>query len=595
MRRTLILAILVMGAFLCSAEPDVNETIGATLAKTLDFRANYSVNYFGSNGENYGFVSYNGTELFIVNISSNGTFVVSGKESIDSVLRGRNRWLLSDLVYEVVGDIVAFNQSRDIEAKCEVSLGLDRFPCSDPDSCFYKSCIYSQAMCLPYAEGNGKPFLTAMAAFSKATVALDLDTGELMRGLNAFAERRVVFAPSESVIADMEAQVSSISANALFKPYSEASNGFEFCTPIPYRTDALARAKAKLIQLRTKLASDAELNMSRERIFSETARRLDVIELAQNQNRAILNEIKKNASEVFDSTYAFVKKSSEIIIGESITARVVYLNQSLMRINRTDNLTAAYVEYGALAREAEATKKLVNDDVNEFDELVSLSNDCSAALAVADANITSPDGKVRLSALKSQKDNLDSLMGPPVDETQLGSIRGGLTRLKNEANVLVLEETPVAGAGFDYTMVGGALLAFLVIGAAYWIISKNKAPKKKPAGAKPEGQQEGAKPEPQRKPDNVAAPQVAHYRIRLTMRGGAYRTQLRTVIKDGSGNLAPDGTTVAFKANAGTVTPSATTKNGMAYASMAFKDKPREVAVIVSALGIERAVKISFV
>ncbi|MFH1470781.1 MAG: hypothetical protein ABIF01_03465 [Candidatus Micrarchaeota archaeon] len=418
-----ILVLLICGIVV--AEGSLNDSIRGTLAGELNYTDNYSVSFFWAEGENYGFVSNvpvkanatdnasKASELFAMNLTGGNVAIIKDNETIEWLLRARNRWLLTDLVEEVRGDIVLFNESRELEAKCKSSLGLDKAACWDVDSCLYRSCIYSQSMCIPFANGNGKPFLEAMAAFSKATVTLDLDTGEFMKALVAFAERKTETPPKESIVADMEVQVSSIIGNNLFKEYSPGNNGYEFCAPIPYRTDALAGAKAKITQIKTKLASDSLINTTRAKIYSETTKRIAALELAANRERTLLGDIKKNATIELEATSAIIKNASQIIVGETISRRLEYLNETVTRIISSENVSEARMEYFALVNESEATKAQMGGYISEFDALVKLSNDCSSLLTRAGMNVTSSEGKMKLEDLKNRKGASMCLWGPP--------------------------------------------------------------------------------------------------------------------------------------------------------------------------------------
>ena len=619
------LAVMLLGAGLCAAESDINASIKLVLLKKLNFTENYSVSYFDLNGDNYGFVAYTRTitvgtganatkviktgEIFALNLSTDVSLIANGTE-LDSLLRARNRWLMTDLVNEIRGDIVTFNQSRELEAKCKSSLGLDRALCWDADTCLYRSCIYSQAICLPFAQGNGKPFLNAMASFSKATVEIDLGLSEFMRDLNSFAEKKTDSAPKESVITNIEAQVASIRGNSLFVPYSSTTDGFEFCTPIPYRTDALSSAKTKLGQLIAKLSSDSTINKTRDTILNETLSRIKAIELANNLDAAYLTRIRANASAEYDSVRRAVENSSGIIAGKTIDERVAYLNKTLERILTIGNSSVALTEYFALVNESANTRDIVAEYVKEVDELVKLSNECSAVLADADLKVKSPAGKARLEEVKARRESLESIMSLPIKEDNIVSAKAGLNSIKNQAGAIIIEEAAPESTGPDYIMIGGVLLALALIGALYWLFSSGKLPigRKKPqAGVKPAQPMEATEqPAAVQAGATIAeatkAPQVrkatapvVHYRVKLALQGGAYRTKIKSAIKDKNGNPVPDGTTVAFSADTGAITPSAVTKGGTAFASMVFKQKPAGVTISVTAVGITRSIRIDFV
>ncbi len=622
------LVVMLMGAGLSFAEPDLNASVREVLLKQLSFTGNYSVSFFGLNGENYGLVTYsfavtNGTgtnstnftkteEIFALNVTAEGVRLIVNETELDSILRARNLWLLTDLLQEIRGDVLVFNQSRELEARCKTSLGLDRALCWDADSCLYRSCVYSQAVCLPFAQGNGKPFLEAMASFSKATVEMDMGLGELMKTLDLFMEKKSDVLPKDSVIPNIEAQVALIGNNALFKAYSTTTNGFEFCSPIPYRSDALTSAKSKLAQLKAKLSSDAAINYTRGRIMFETLSRITAIEIANNASRTLLNEIKANATAEVTSTYMTIGNASRIITGETMDERASYLNQTLGRILKMDNVSAARAEYLALVNESRNTKDVVAQYVAEADELVKLSNECSAIITDAELKVKNQANKIRLEDLKARKENLDSLMGPPINEKDLVSTKAGLNSIKNQIGAIIIEEGTPESTGPDYVMIGGIVLALALIGIVYWLFSSGKLPlgrKKPPTGINP-GQVIEAKPAEQpamplasatstevatAPPVRTATAPVARYRVKLALRGGAYRTKIKSAVKDKNGNLVPDGTTVAFKADNGAITPSAVTKGGTAYASMVFKQKPVNVTISVTAVGITRSIRIDFV
>ncbi|MFH1470780.1 MAG: hypothetical protein ABIF01_03460 [Candidatus Micrarchaeota archaeon] len=192
-------------------------------------------------------------------------------------------------------------------------------------------------------------------------------------------------------------------------------------------------------------------------------------------------------------------------------------------------------------------------------------------------------------------------MGPPVDEKYIGSIRAGLTGIMSQAEAIMLEEGAAVSSGPDYSVIGIAAAVIVGIGVVYWLFSsgKIKTPftraRKTPEGEKPASAGKVGEGGAPKTSAGVSDQTVAQYRVRLSLRGGAYRTKVRSIVKDKEGKPVPDGTVVKFRADSGIITPSGITKDGMAYASMAFKEKPKHVTVSVAAVGVERKIRIDFV
>lgn len=606
MRFSFVLAALLVASLFCFAQQDLNSTVAQTLRQELNWTKNYSVYYFPIEGSNYGFVSDNGTEKFLLNVSGDSVAIISNRTTIDWVLRARNRLLLTDTVYEIGGLITTFNESRALESRCNVILGLDGSPCFDWETCLNKSCVRSQGLCMPTALGYGRPFLESMADYSKATVMLDLDTNEFMRKLSAFAERKTDALPNESALTDMLAQAEDIRSNDLFAPYNNGE-GYEFCNPIPYRTDSLQSALEKLRQLKLRLTSDSGLNLTRDYIANQTQARMSYLEGVRKADEARLRAIKETAKTDFALVREIALNASQIVIGPSIDVRMAELNASLDRVLGASNYSVANEEYVKFQNASENTKATISGLVVEFDELVKLSNICSSALIKAETNVTSQTGKMKLEELKRRKEGADALMGPPVDEKYMGSIKADLESVRNQAEELVLEEQG-SSSGPDLMLIGAIVLAVAVVGGGYYVVKSGKVKVKLPGltgqkKAKEEAQSvektgakvsaEAAKPVHEQAPDaGKFAP--ARYRVKLIPHGGTYRTRIRSVIKDKDGKLAPDGTVVTFRADSGVITPSATTKDGVVFASMAFNKKPERVTITVMALGAERNAQISF-
>ena len=77
MRCSSLLAALLLVAALCHSEPGVSDLVAGALKNGLNATENYSVAYFGFNNESYGFVSYNGTETYIVKVNETEASVLS--------------------------------------------------------------------------------------------------------------------------------------------------------------------------------------------------------------------------------------------------------------------------------------------------------------------------------------------------------------------------------------------------------------------------------------------------------------------------------------------------------------------------------------
>ncbi len=604
MRYSLVFMIVMLGALFCSAQNEVGDIVRDALNRDLNWTENFTVNYFLYNETNYAFVAYNGTETFVVKIMDSGGAVVWDNDTISLLLKERDTNLLTETVGEIRDLLVTFNQSRAYEANCKVALGLDRAPCTDRNACL-RACAYSQYLCLPMAQGIGWTFLDAMAAFYTDALTLDVDSGELFRGIDSFINSSSKTLPNETLITDMSAHAASINSNSLFSAYSSNNGGFEFCTQVPYRTDALDSAKSKLTLVKSRLAANATNNSTRDYIVNQTLVRMRNFEAARARDKGLVESARGNASAEFSAVYKTARNATQLIIGPDIDSGIAELNASLNVIQRSDNASLVMEEYAGFMNKSTALKASINSSLSDFDEIVTLGNIVSSVIAGAERNITSGDGRDALEKLKVRKGQIDAILSKPVDARYLTSLKAELSNMKTRAEAIADGEIPSGTEGLNYVIIGAAVAVLAALGVIYWLFSTGRmhfGPLK--AGGAPT-KADGSAPKANapmsmprflggQKPAVSKLPTSQH-KVRLVMKGGAYRTKIRTLIKNKDGNPAPDGTVVRFNTDVGNVTPSAVTKGGLVYASMVFKTKVPSVTVTVTALGVERKAKIIFV
>ncbi|MEM3400073.1 MAG: hypothetical protein QXP42_04550 [Candidatus Micrarchaeia archaeon] len=80
----------------------------------------------------------------------------------------------------------------------------------------------------------------------------------------------------------------------------------------------------------------------------------------------------------------------------------------------------------------------------------------------------------------------------------------------------------------------------------------------------------------------------------LFKKGNAYYAVIGSVIRDQSGMLVPDGTTVSFSIDHGKITKSAKTVKGKVYAKMGFAKKPESAIVTITCGRITRKFRLVF-
>lgn len=589
---------LAMTCFLVSAEVDIAASVGQRLSEDLGWEGNFSVTYIGIEGRNYGLVRENATEMFVVWIRDDSVSIITDSDTVDLVLRTRQRHGFSDKIEEIRGYMMAFNQSRNAERECKISLGIDVAPCSDRDSCL-KSCARSQYLCLPMAQGIGWSFVDEIVEFSKATLVMDVNLGDFSSGIDLFANEESNSLPSKALLDDVLKQVETIQKNDLFGVYT--GGGYEFCSLIPYREDAILDAKARLDELNASFSANDSLVAVRNRIIKNTRGMMDAVQASIDNEKALLEDIKTNASKEFATAYETSTNLSQTVISKNLEERLAAVNKSLEGVMLSENSTQAAKEYLVFKNKKNELMNYTTGLVREFDSLIALSNLCSSSLIEADANITSSSAKTRFDQLRKRKEELDVMMGPPVDENYIGSIKAELNSIKNQARVLALEDSADAGGGVDYTYLVAALLVLVVFGGVGYLVKTKRvsvaplnalSPDKKtePAAKREEPLQDGTKePAPTKK-----TPPASQYYGKLVLRGGAYRSSIRISVRGKGGERVPDGTTVKFFVSEGAITPSAVTKNGVVYARMAFKNKPTSANVTVSTMGIEKIARITF-
>ncbi|MFH1447958.1 MAG: hypothetical protein ABIG39_03785 [Candidatus Micrarchaeota archaeon] len=595
MRVHSMLLVLLLVPILCLGQGGLDSSIAERLSEDVGWAGNFSVEYIGVDGENYGLVKVENAEMFIVKINDEGDVsLVVDSEIIDNVLNLRVRQGLGGIIDGISGDIAVFNTSRSGENRCKLSLGIDVGPCSDRDSCL-TSCARSQYLCLPMAQGIGWAFVDEIVSFSKASLVIDVDLGEFSTKLNLFESENTGSLPKESLLTDILAQVDAINDNKFFNSYT--MGGYDFCSKINYRTDSIGSARTKLGILKTRLLSTNETRTVRDGIITRTQEGIDVIESARKEELALLEEIKTNASMEFVLVYGSGANMTQVIISSGVENRIESINKSLELILKAENSSNALEEYSSFRNKRVELDSFMDNLIAEFDSLVKLSNECSASLVQGEADITGDMGRERLEQLRKRKDDLDLLIGPPIDASHMGSIKSELNSIKNQIDVLILEDTHADEGNGDNLIYGAvAVILILAAGIGYWLVKTKKVDVgflKKLRPTKKAGERQVA--DEKKAPIPIhKTPTVSGYHGKLVSRGGVYRSSIRITVK-GKDNLpVPEGTVVEFKASDGVITPSAITKKGIVFARMAFKKKPKCVTVTVTALGIKKIAKIDF-
>ncbi len=591
MRYRFVILFLFLSCFIGSVHADLNQTIADVLATELGWGKNFSVRYVWSEGENYGIILHNSTETFMVKIVDQNVTVVLDNKTVESVLKSRRREGLTTVIDGIRADITLFNKSKTSERECKLSLGLDAGPCSDRDSCL-KTCARSQYLCLPMAQGIGWPFVDEIVSFSKATLFMDVDLAEFSTALEDFASEKTNKLPKKALLQDIVMQIGEVTSNKLFAEYT--GDGYEYCSEIPYRKDSVINAQNKLDELTSLFTSNDGIVVVQQSIINNTKEQLSIVWASRNAEKKLLEQIRTNASMEFARIYEKSKNTTEVVISPDVDNRITYINSTFEKIMLAKNSTEAYERYIVFKNSTYNLESKLKNLIISFDGLIDTNNKCSTALVLAESQVTSEENKKKLEQLNERKDRLDSLMGPPIVEANMGSIKTELKSITAQADLLGFQDNRADDVGIDYTFIGLALGAVIVIAVFGWLIKEKKVDIPGVGKSSPKQPEVGEKKETPVATPKYTKPTVSQHMGKLTMRGGAYRSSIRITVKDKDGQPVADGSHVMFSINEGLITPSTVTRNGVAYARMAFKKKPKGVDIKINAAGIERRAKIKF-
>ncbi|MEM4389940.1 MAG: hypothetical protein QXG98_04735 [Candidatus Micrarchaeia archaeon] len=204
--------------------------------------------------------------------------------------------------------LLAFNASREpAESECRRLIGIDRYPCSDFESCL-ASCY--TPICRGLALDAGPPFVHSIVDYSRALAAMD---AELNAALDAIRNLPNATTPAShqleralSSLASLRAlALKSISLNPLF-----LATGYYFC-PLPaFNYSALAEAEQEVGLARTKLLLILAPENVSAQVYAETERRegwrARLLACANNTEAAIAN------ISAFATRFASLQRFSEI-------------------------------------------------------------------------------------------------------------------------------------------------------------------------------------------------------------------------------------------------------------------------------------------
>lgn len=183
--------------------------------------------------------------------------------------------------------IDSYNKSRAKEFGCKSTIGIDRFPCFDLDSC-WKACY--TPVCQQVKIGAGKPFLDMIQEFYNSSLNIDSNISAFTDKLNSISEFNSLgqFDELDTFIGNIENSSMEINNNKLFDP-----NFMGFCPVIDYNLTYLEQARMKLVDKRERIypllikgnATNEKINISSGGIILQWLRyNLDTIGILQRNN-----------------------------------------------------------------------------------------------------------------------------------------------------------------------------------------------------------------------------------------------------------------------------------------------------------------------
>ncbi len=188
---------------------------------------------------------------------------------------------------DILSLIDSYNKSRAKEFDCKSTIGIDRFPCFDLDSC-WKACY--TPVCQQVKTGSGKPFLDMIQELYNLSLNIDSNISAFTDKLNSTSEFNSLgqFDELDTLIGNIENNSMGINKDQLFD-----TNFMGFCYPVDYNLTYLEQARMKLADKRGRIypllvrgnVTNEKINISSDGIVLQWLRyNLDTIGILRRNN-----------------------------------------------------------------------------------------------------------------------------------------------------------------------------------------------------------------------------------------------------------------------------------------------------------------------
>jgi hypothetical protein len=468
-----LFSILLASALACAQDSAVNAVIAGYAEPGETFTKSYDI----IGGEGYYFVSFNGGPVSLVFANVSGYPLVVGYEEIRAVLLQNlsednvsleQQFFTPEDKDAIWAGVVAFNASRDEERECFTLIGMDRFPCTDLDTC-WRACytpacqtmkLGSGAVFLGYAQGmyvngsdidaNISEFRGTLFALSSDDPALEAEMGGLFSGIGA-----------------MRKSAGNIESNPI-----QLREAVGFCYPMDYDYTGLINASALVASHIGALQPVFRLNDNASAIAARTQERLEIRE--RNLGQAECRAAYGSATVVFDDSMQEAQRALSLVsypelYRDANALAGLYSGLNCSRVQSRAEVEEFNASFSSLSSDVRAEAGTAVAQYSSASDLLSVAENLVAqVLEVSPGNPEAQSISARLQVLQVRLDNPDM--------AELPAIAAMIEGNKTDADALVLSvgNSQAQASGPDLLLLAAAACAVAVAAAAAYFAAKRR-------------------------------------------------------------------------------------------------------------------------
>jgi hypothetical protein len=216
----------------------------------------------------------------IIRADLNGSIaIITSKEEIRNALNGyyesqgltvEDLKLNKTYIDELTSFVDAYNLTRVKEFECKRSIGIDRFPCVDLETC-WRACY--TPVCQHMKIGAGRPFLEMIWALYNSSLYIDSNLSTFYEKMNSTSQFSSLEQIDEiiSIIDNIRNNSIDINNNGLLDPML-----IGFCHLVDYNLTYLTDAKIKLLRTRDNVLPLLIIDETAEKMFNDTSKRISL-------------------------------------------------------------------------------------------------------------------------------------------------------------------------------------------------------------------------------------------------------------------------------------------------------------------------------